>query len=283
MQEFYKQLEALWDDGRFTCVGLDTSLNKIPPCLINEHGATSMAVLQFNKAIIDATIDSACAFKPNLKRYEHSETLELALKQTIQYIKIVAPHIPVILDSKSGDIGSSNDGAVAAAFNRFGADAATINPLFGKEAYEPFLNQTDKGIVVLVKTSNEGSKEFQDLVLEDGRLFYQYVAYRIAHHWNDNKNIAVVVGATYPEELAKVREIIGDDMPILIPGIGAQGGDLVAAVRAGINSRGTGIVINSARDIIYASDGADFAKDAGRAAKKLNDQIKAIIASLLPF
>jgi len=242
-----------------------------------------MAVLQFNKAIIDATIDSACAFKPNLKRYEHSETLELALKQTIQYIKIVAPHIPVILDSKSGDIGSSNDGAVAAAFNRFGADAATINPLFGKEAYEPFLNQTDKGIVVLVKTSNEGSKEFQDLVLEDGRLFYQYVAYRIAHHWNDNKNIAVVVGATYPEELAKVREIIGDDMPILIPGIGAQGGDLVAAVRAGINSRGTGIVINSARDIIYASDGADFAKDAGRAAKKLNDQIKAIIASLLPF
>lgn len=295
-RNFMKLLQAKWDEGKFVCVGLDSSLSKIPES-VSERVAKlkfstdrSDVIVEFNKGIIDATSDLVCAYKPNAAFYdEHGLMGQSALSQTIAYIRRIAPDVPVIYDAKRADIGSTNLGYVRAAFDNsfiscFCADAITVSPYLGREAMRPFLDQIDKGIFVLCRTSNPGANEFQDLpVATDCDLgprgimpLYQYVATRVAKDWNDNGNCALVVGATYPDELAQVRQIV-DDMPILIPGIGAQGGDLEATVKAGKNSQNQGMIINSSRGIIFASSGPDFAEAARRETQKLHDLITAVL------
>lgn len=225
---FLDKLTAKWDEGKFVCVGLDKG------------------DFEFDKNIIDQTSDLICAYKPNAAFYK-----EANLQKTVSYIKSAYPDIPIILDAKRGDIGNTNEAYAKAIFDDLGVDAVTVSPYLGKESLQPFLDRADKGIIVLVKTSNPGAGEFQDLVVE-GKPLYQVVAEHVKE-WNSNNNCAVVVGATYPEELKKVRGLVGD-MPILIPGIGTQGGDLESTLKNGLNSKKQGLIINSSRGIIFAPD-----------------------------
>ncbi|MBI2334727.1 orotidine-5'-phosphate decarboxylase [Candidatus Daviesbacteria bacterium] len=219
-KSFLGKLKAKWDEGKFVCVGLD------------------QGSFTFDKKIIDQTFDLVCSYKPNAAFYKEAE-----LQKTVDYIKANHPDIPIILDAKRGDVENTNKAYVKAIFDDLGADAVTVNPYLGGKSLQPFLDRADKGIFVLVKTSNPGAGEFQDLIF---KIIAEHVV-----TWNKNGNLAVVAGATYPKELKKVREIVGD-MPILIPGIGAQGGDLKETVKAGVNSQGQGIIINSSRGIIFA-------------------------------
>jgi orotidine-5'-phosphate decarboxylase len=271
---FQAQLEQRWQQGNFVCVGLDPEYQRLPE-RIKLVGTTGEAFFAFNKAIVDATHQDVCAYKPNSAFYEAEGELGLrALAQTVAYIKEAYPDIPVILDAKRADIGNTNLGYVRSAFDVIGADAITVQPYLGQEALRPFLERADKGIIVLVKTSNAGSDEFQNLLVgEAHEPLYVVVARRVSQQWNSLGNCALVVGATYPEELRKVRANVGD-MPILIPGIGAQGGDIEATVRAGRDSRGQGMIINSARGIIYASSGDDFAEAAAHETRRLSEQIR---------
>ncbi len=272
--QFIEMLENRWVKDQFVCVGLDTEFTKIPEeC---KRGLEKKeAIFNYNKRVIDATFDIVGSYKPNIAFYEeHGEEGIVALKKTIRYIKDRNPSIPVILDAKRGDIGNTNSGYVNLAFEELGADAITVHPYLGKEALEPFLEKRDKGVIILARTSNSGAGEFQDLII-DGEPLYLRVAKSVAESWNQNGNCALVVGATYPKELADVRSAVGD-MPILIPGIGAQGGDLEAAVKAGKDSRGWGMIINSSRGIIFAkrSDGESIEDAARRESLKLNNGIK---------
>ena len=231
----------------------------------------------FNKEIIDSTHDLVCAFKPNIAFYEDYPEAERALEKTVDYIHSKYPQIPVIGDIKRADIGNTNRGYVQMAFYRYQFDAVTVNPYFGKEALAPFLARKDKGIIVLVMTSNPGAGEFQDLFVNDrielsSTRLYEYIAKKVSKEWNENGNVGIVVGATYPTELAHVRKIVGD-IPILIPGIGAQGGEVEATVTAGKDSRGWGMIINSSRGIIFASKGDDFAEVARKATESLREEI----------
>lgn len=285
MVKFFDMVRARWDKGLFLCVGLDSDFDKLPKA--PEVYGTADPVRKFNEKIIEATADVACCFKINIAFYAgRGYAGWLALRDTIAFIHEMFPDVPVILDFKRGDIGNTNLGYVAEAFGLFKADAVTVHPYLGQEAMQPFLDYEDKAIFVLCKTSNPGAGEFQDLMVtvtdeafneisqaqpadSDGFFMprsmplYQYVAHRV-RYWNrKNKNCALVVGATFPEELAEVRKIAGD-MPILIPGIGAQGGDLEKSVAAGKDSKGEGMIFNSSREVIFASSGPDFA-DAARA------------------
>ncbi len=231
-------------------------------------------MFHFNREIIDATHDLVCAYKPNAAFYEaQGDAGVRALTRTVQYMRERYSSIPVILDAKRADIGSTNRGYVQAAFDGMGVDAITVHPYLGRESMAPFLERKDKGIIVLAKTSNPGSGEFQDLPAGPAQEpLYQVVARHVALNWNSNGNCAVVVGATYVGELERVRAIVGD-MPILIPGIGAQGGEVAATVRAGRDSRGWGMIINSSRGIIFASHGSDFAQAARTATEWLRTEI----------
>ncbi|MDO8667916.1 MAG: orotidine-5'-phosphate decarboxylase [bacterium] len=291
-RNFNQLLEAQWTRGNLVCVGLDSELDKIPLFVREKAISSSDAIAAFNRAIVNATKDVVCAYKSNMAFYESCGTSGLnALLKTIFYIREAAPDVPVILDAKRADIGNTNNGYAVAAFDYFKADAITVHPYLGQEALEPFLKRANKGIIVLCRTSNKGAGEFQDLPVpilvrppvqggDASRDFtsstiplYQRVAYNVACKWNNNGNCAVVVGATYPDELAEVREIVGN-MPILIPGIGAQGGDLEKTVKAGRDNRGRGMIINSSRGIIFASAGEDFAEAARRETIKLHEAIK---------
>jgi orotidine-5'-phosphate decarboxylase len=262
-RNFLDLLKKRWDSGTFVCVGLDSEHKKIPGAA--RRATVNETMFFFNKNIVDATRDLVCAYKPNIAFYEAMGMEGIfALNRTIKYIHEVAPEIPVILDFKRADIGNTNLGYVEAAFNEFDADAVTVHPYLGAEALKPFLDQKDKGIIVLCRTSNPGAGEFQDLIVDapEGQMpLYQYVAHRVAEEWNKNGNCLVVVGATYPAELGIVRAVVGD-MPILIPAIGKQGGDLEATINAGQDRRGRGMLIGSSREIIFASSGADFAEAA---------------------
>lgn len=282
-RNFMALLRAQWDKGNFVCVGLDPDLKKIPTCVLSCSDeckgtiSTEDTIVEFNKAIVDLTKDLASTYKPNVAFFEaHGTDGLVALRRTIEYINAVAPDVPVILDAKRADIGNTNAGYVDAAFEYLGADAITVHPYLGAEALQPFLNCADKGIIVLCRTSNKGAGEFQDksvsVVPGFNMPFYQYVARQVATDWNKNNNCLLVVGATYPEELAQVRKIVGD-MPILIPGIGAQGGDVEKTVLAGKDSRGQGMIINSSRGIIYASNGPDFAEASRAETLKLHNLI----------
>ncbi len=274
--EFVAKLENRWQQGNFVCVGLDSDISKIPRYGVN--GLTTASpediIAAFNRQIVEATYDLVCAYKPNSAFYEAQGVPGLkALASTVKFIKQHYPDIPVILDAKRADIGNTNLGYVRAAFDELGVDAITVHPYLGKEALKPFLDRQDKGIIVLARTSNAGAGEFQDLpVGENQEPLYQVVARNVAESWNENGNCAIVAGATYPQELAGIRAVVGD-MPILIPGIGAQSGDVEASVKAGKDSRNWGMIINSSRGIIFASSGADFALAARRETEKLREAI----------
>lgn len=247
------------------CVGLDPDLPKLPPHIAK----LPHPYFEFCKAIVDATADLVCAFKPNSAFFEGAGAVGIEqLKQLCDYIKESYPAIPIILDSKRADIGNTNNGYVKHSFEYLGVDAVTVHPYLGQEALEPFLSQKDKGIIVLCRTSNPGSGEFQDIVF-DGKPLYQVVAKKVATEWNTHKNCLLVVGATYPEEIAEVRKIVGSDITLLIPGVGAQGGDVEKTVKAG----GENIMINSSRAILYASSGEGFAEAARKVAQESKEEI----------
>lgn len=250
------------------CVGLDTDLQKIPSFLKNE----SQPLFQFNKQIIDATHDLVCAYKPQIAYYA-AQKAENELVMTIEYIKKNYPKVPVILDSKRGDIGDTAEFYAREAFDVYGAHAVTVNPYMGGDTLKPFLNRKDKGIIILCKTSNSGSAEFQNLTVGDGKTVYEHVATQARKEWNGNENVALVVGATHIEDMSRIRQLAGD-LPFLVPGVGAQGGDAKQVIQHGRDSKGQGLIINSSRGIIYASNDQQFAERARQAAQDLCSQMK---------
>jgi orotidine-5'-phosphate decarboxylase len=269
MSQFIEQLERAWDvNGSLVCVGLDPEIERFPPQVVDQPSP----IFQFNKAIIDATADLVCAYKPQFAHYAAYEA-EDQLERTIDYIQSTYPGIPVILDSKRGDVGNTAERYAIEAFERYHADAVTVSPYLGGDSMEPFLKYEDKGVIILCRTSNPGAGDLQDLEVGGRRLFH-IVADLAARRWNTRGNCALVVGATYPRELAEVREIAGN-MPFLVPGVGAQGGDVAQAVQSGQTAAGAGLVISSSRSILYASSGEDFVSAARAATLKLRDQINA--------
>jgi orotidine-5'-phosphate decarboxylase len=262
-----KLLTASRRNKSLLCIGLDTDPGLIPG---------NISVFEFNREIIEATKDLVCAYKPNLGFYEAQgiEGLQ-ALKRTVDYIP---DNIPVIADAKRGDIGNTAKGYARAIFELYKFDAVTVNPYLGLDAIEPFTTYSEKGVFILCRTSNPGAADFQSLDCEsaDGkRPLYEIVAIK-AGELNKNDNVGLVVGATYPEELKVIRGL-QPDMPFLIPGIGAQGGDLELTVRYGVDSNGEKAVINSSRQIIYASRDMDFAEAARKAALEMNEKIDRLL------
>jgi orotidine-5'-phosphate decarboxylase len=238
--------------------------------------AVAERVVEFNRGIVEATAEPACAYKPNAAFYEAlGEDGFRALEETIAAIRAAAPGAAVILDAKRGDIGSTNAGYVAAAFDRLGADAVTVHPYLGGEALAPFLERADKLVFVLARTSNPGAGELQDLEDRDGVPLYRHVARAVAGGWNAAGNCGLVVGATYPEELRAIREDVPATMPILVPGVGVQGGDVAAVVAANRAAGSEAFLIAASRSIVYASAGEDFAAAAAAAARALDAEIRA--------
>ena len=269
MTRFYDHLAAARDkNASLVCVGLDPEASRYPASLSNSLDR----VFEFCRAIVDATADLVCCFKPQIA-YFAAQRAEDALERVIRHIHEHHPHVPVILDAKRGDIGSTAQQYAAELFDRFDADAVTVNPYLGRDSLAPFLDREDKGVVILCHTSNPGARDLQELDVS-GKPLYQHVASLVANAWNAKKNCALVVGATYPKELADVRAIVGDEMPLLIPGVGAQGGDVQAVVSNGKNKNGRGLIISSSRAILYAGSGNDFADAARAATQKLRDEIQ---------
>ncbi len=267
MSGFIGALQAAWKrNDSLVCVGLDPEVERFPPSLTGGAGR----IFDFNKAIIDATADLVCCFKPQFAHYAAAGA-EDQLFRTIEYIHQKHPGVPVILDSKRGDVGNTAERYAREAFERYAADAVTVNPYLGSDSLEPFLKHADRGVVILCRTSNPGARDLQDLEVS-GRKLYHVVAEMAAKRWNTRGNCLLVVGATYPRELAEVRAIVGG-MPLLMPGVGAQGGDVEAAVKAGQTVNGTGLLVSSSRAILYASNGDDFAAAARKATLALRDQI----------
>lgn len=265
MTNFFQRVQ-IRDAERNTmlCVGLDTDSIKIPAHL----AAKTDAIIDFNRAIIDATHDLVCCYKPQIAYYS-SQSAEEALIETIQYAQ--SKGVPVLLDAKRGDIGNTAEQYARELFERFNADAITVNPYMGTDSLAPYLSYENKGVFVLCRTSNPGGTDLQNLMLEGGRRVYEQVAYLACEQWNENNNVGLVVGATQPAELARVREITGD-MPFLVPGIGAQGGDINAMMRA---TFGQNVIVSSSRGVIYASDGEDFAESARTNALETRNSINA--------
>jgi orotidine 5'-phosphate decarboxylase subfamily 2 len=260
--KFVEKLDktALENDS-LLCVGLDIDLNKIPQAILNQEDP----IFIFNREIINATKDLVCAYKPNLAFYEKYGLYGMdSLIKTIEFIQITG--VPVILDAKMGDIGHSSAAYAEAVFKVFKADAVTVNPYMGYDSIAPFLEYQNHGVFALCLTSNPGAQDFEGPV-------YKKVAEK-TREWNKFENCGLVVGATKPEQLKEIRQLV-PDLPILIPGIGAQGGDLESSVRYGTNQQGMRAVINSSRAIIYASKSEDFAQAARKAAKSLRDKINA--------
>lgn len=270
---FNATLAARWAaSGSLLCVGIDPEPGRYPASLLDDPDR----VFTFGKAIIDATAEYACAFKPQIAHFA-AQGAEDALERLIAYVHAAHPGIPVILDAKRGDIGSTALNYAREAFDRFRADAVTANPYLGSDSLAPYLERADKGVVVLCRTSNPGAADLQDLPVAsaDGttRPLYQRVAEKAARDWNANGNLSLVVGATWPEQLGEVRAIVGGDVPLLVPGIGAQGGDVEAVLKHGLNANRTGLIISSSRAILYASGGADFADAAARVARETRNLI----------
>ena len=269
---FNQQLQSAWaSQGSMLCVGFDPDPKRLPPSLQGKPEG----IYEFCREIADATADLVCAFKPQFA-YFASQRAEAQLEKLIQHLKDKYPHIPVILDSKRGDIGSTADHYALEAFDRYGADAVTVNPYMGFDTIEPYLKHAGKGVIVLCRTSNPGGSDLQFLnVAPNGEPLYLHVAKLAAQQWNQSGQISLVVGATFPEEISKVRAIVGE-MPLLIPGIGAQGGDIDATVSAGkiVGKPGTGMIINSSRAILYASSGSDFAEAARTVAMSPRDALR---------
>lgn len=269
---FMQSLHQAWQRNHsLVCVGLDPEPSKFPAHL-RDHAD---AVFEFCRAIVDATADLVCAYKPQIAHFAALRA-EDALERLIAHIHHAHPGVPVILDAKRGDIGSTAQHYAAEAFERYQADAVTLNPYLGRDSIQPFLDRADKGVILLCHTSNPGAADLQDLIVEsaDGQRLplYQHLARTIARDWNGNGNCALVTGATWPEQLAQVRTLVGD-MPLLVPGIGAQGGDVEAVLRHGRTADGIGLMISSSRAILYAGHGDDFAQAARKATDALRNQI----------
>ena len=266
---FIESLNAAWTRTQsLLCVGLDPEPSKFPGALKGRPDA----IFDFCRAIVDATAPYASSFKPQIA-YFAAHRAEDQLEQLIAHIHETHPGLPVILDAKRGDIGSTAEQYAREAFERYRADAVTVNPYMGFDSIEPYLAHEGRGVIVLCRTSNPGGSDLQFLEA-GGRPLYQVVAQLAADKWNASGQLALVVGATFPKEIEVVRGIVGE-MPLLIPGIGAQGGDVEATVRAGRTANGTGMLINSSRTIIYAGSGDDFAPAAAEAARKTRDTINA--------
>ena len=268
---FMEKLDkAVKKNQSLLCIGLDPDPARMPD---------KVSIFEFNKAIIDATSDLVCAYKPNLAFYEALGISGLNdLKRTVQHIP---DNIPVIADAKRGDIGNTAKAYATAIFSHFGFDASTVNPYLGFDSVEPFIEYSNKGVFILCRTSNPGSADFQELQCQTGkttRPLFEIVALK-ASQWNTTGNIGLVIGATYPEELKSIRQS-HPDMPLLIPGIGAQGGDLALAIRYGVDAQRKGIILNSSRQIIYASRGKDFSEAARHAALTLRDQINQHLSAI---
>ena len=268
MSKFIKLLtESQRRRQSLLCVGLDPDPEKLPATIAGQR----TPLFAFSREIIDATAPWACAFKPQFACYA-APGAESELAQTIEYLKRHYPDIPVILDAKRGDIGATAKLYAREAFERYRADAVTVNPYLGGDGLAPFLdyvdpNGADKGVFILCRTSNPGSGEFQALSC-DGRSLAHQVAIRAATQWNGKGNAGLVVGATWPEEVGAIRAL-ARDMPLLIPGIGAQGGDLEAVLAKGLCADGGGVIINVSRAVIYAGQGKGFAQAAARAAQDI--------------
>ncbi len=266
-------LEAKWASGKFLCVGLDPDIEKIPE-EVKKQG-TQASIIAFNRAIIDSTLDIVCAYKLNSAFYEvHGDEGWSAMRNAIAYLLEAAPDVPVILDAKRADIGSTSEAYAQAAFDHLRADAITVNPYLGFDGLKPFFDRREKGIFVLCHTSNDNAGEIQELKVEESEL-YKVVAQKTAHEWNKNGNACIVMGATHPEQLAEVRKVVGD-IPMLIPGVGVQGGDVEKLVAAGKNSKKRGFLINVSRSVLYASQ-KDFANAARGKSKEIDGMIRAAL------
>lgn len=266
---FMQMLADAWQrHDSLLCVGLDPDAERFPAALRDDPDA----VFAFCRAVVDATADLVCAFKPQIAHFAALRA-EDALERLIAHIHAKHPGIPVILDAKRGDIGSTAQRYAVEAFDRYRADAVTLNPYLGRDSAQPFLDRADKGVIALCRTSNPGGADFQDLDC-GGRPLFLHVAETIARHWNGHGNCALVTGATWPDELGQVRALVGD-MPLLVPGIGTQGGDVAAVLANGLTSARSGLIVSTSRAVLYAGNDADFAQASRRAARQLRDTINA--------
>ena len=263
-------IEQIQKKKSFLCVGLDTDINKIPQHLLDAEDP----VFEFNKQIIDKTAEFAVAYKPNTAFYEvYGAKGWQSLEKTIQYIKANYPEIFIIADAKRGDIGNTSANYAKAFFNTLKVDALTVAPYMGKDSVEPFLGFEDKWVILLALTSNKGSQDFQYLNVGE-RMLHQQVL-QTATTWATSEQMMFVVGATHPEELGEIRKMLPDYF-FLVPGVGAQGGDLQTVAKYGL-SKDCGLLVNSSRGIIYASNGEDFAERAAEEAQKLQRQMAAVL------
>ncbi len=270
MTDFHAALAQRWSTANtLLCVGLDPDPSRFPAHLRERDDA----LFEFCRAIVDATADLVCAFKPQIAYFSACRA-EDQLEALITHLHTHHPGVPVILDAKRGDIGATSEQYAREAFERYRADAVTLQPYQGIDAIAPYLAYPGRGAFVLCRTSNAGGDALQMLELGLGERLYEHVARLAAQQWNSSGQLGLVVGATYPTELARVRALVGD-MPLLVPGVGAQGADVQATVTAGQNAVGTGMVINSSRAILYASQGEDFAQHARAVALSTRDQINA--------
>jgi len=263
---FKERLQRVWESSNsLVCVGLDPDVAKIP----TRFAKSPQPLLDFNKEIVDATHELVCAYKPQIAFYS-AVGAERELELTIQYIRERAPNAIVILDSKRGDVGNTAAAYAKEAFERYQADAVTVNPYMGEDSVRPFISDSSRAAIVLCRTSNPGAKDFQDLLVDNTPL-YRHIAQLAAREWNQLENVLLVVGATYPEEMALLRRA-HPEITFLVPGIGAQGGDLKATLDNGLDSRKRGLLISSSRQIIFAGDQSAIHK----AARELRDQINAL-------
>lgn len=265
---FTEKLQQAWQvNNSLLMVGLDPDPVRLPEVLSQNNDG----LFVFCRDIIDATAPYVCGFKPQIA-YFSAIGAEPVLKRLCQHLQKHYPHLVLMLDAKRGDIGATAEKYAAEAFDRYQADAVTINPYMGFDSAEPYLARTDKGVIVLCRTSNPGGSDLQALLV-DGTPLYLAVAEMVAARWNTAGQCGLVVGATFPNELASVRQCVGDDMPLLVPGIGAQGGDIATTCQAGCNTQGTGMMVNSSRAILYASANKDWAQASAKVAQVTRDAI----------
>lgn len=269
---FKAKLESAWHaSSSLLMVGLDPDPSRFPAELQGKKDA----IFEFCREIVDATAEYVCGFKPQIA-YFAAQGAEDQLEALCRHIREQHPGLPLVLDAKRGDIGSTAEQYAREAFERYGADAVTVNPYMGHDSVAPYLEWKDRGIIVLCRTSNPGGSDLQFLEDRDGTPLYLRVASMVAEQWNKNEQCGLVVGATFPEEIAKVRARVGD-MPLLIPGIGAQGGSIPDTVRAGRDSRGRGMMINSSRAILYAGSDENWRAAAAQAAFETRAAINAVV------
>lgn len=269
MKFIEKLLAASRENNSLLCVGLDPEPVRFPPQYLGR--AAEESVLHFCRDIIEATAPYVCAFKPNIAFFEVMGARGMDVFQEV--IRAIPAHIPVIVDAKRGDIGNTAHNYASAFFDTYSCDALTVNPYLGRDSVEPFLAHRDKGVFLLCRTSNPGARDFQSLLVQDAdgalRPLYEVVAQQV-QEWGDN--CGLVVGATYPAELKRIRELC-PELPILVPGVGAQGGDLAASVAAGVDAQGEKAIIAVSRAILYAGDGNKYATAAEKEARRLRDRI----------